>query len=116
MSLTPRNQDIAVQLRDLLAKERAVVLTGDYMQLEEIAQRKIELVETLAQNRPDPALADDMRHALAQSAALLKAARDGFRIGIETVTGTTAVTTALYRADGSRRIMQDAARQMEHKA
>lgn len=116
MNKSPSDHAVASRLRDLLATERAAVLTGDYAKLEGISRRKSDLVAGIAASQPDADIAKMVRDALADSAAILKAARDGFRSGIENVTGAAPVTTALYQADGSRRVVQDTARRVERKA
>ena len=64
-------------MEQLLARERAAVLRGDFRSLEKIANETERLVARLGQSRPDPEDVADLRRMSDRNGALLEAARQG---------------------------------------
>lgn len=109
-------KDDIEQLHALLAAERATLLAADYTRLEEFAEAKSRLVMRIAEARPAQYIALELQAQLTRNAALLKAASDGFRATIQRLSSPEAIGTALYEADGSRRMVETAGHRMERKA
>lgn len=108
-------EDDAESLKELLATERAALLAADYSKLEAFAEAKAQLVERIAQAQPTEQLARDLQAQLTRNSALLQAASEGFRTVIDRLRAPETVTTTLYQADGSRKLMQAVSRQVERK-
>ena len=113
--MTTRVDDMQ-QLDEVLAAERAALLEADYSRLGEFAEAKTRLVTRLVQSHPPEQVALDLQAKLTRNAALLKAASDGFRATIQHLSSPEALGTALYTADGSRKVMDAKVHRVERKA
>lgn len=77
--------DVVAAIEEVLEAERALVLSGELVALEQLADRKEALLGALTASTVDPAALTRLRAALERNARVLSAAGQGIRHAIERV-------------------------------
>lgn len=109
--------DPTKRLLALLDEEQNALMTGDYALLDGFAAQKLAFVEALSLSPPHAPLMQQLCGRMQRNEVLIRAARDGFRDAIQSLSNRRAEThTALYHSDGTAQITPNCARTIERKA
>lgn len=94
----------AAQLLALLNKERKVIASAQFAELDDLATRKNALFETVQKNGVEPAEMDKIHKALAANQTLLAAAITGVKAASDRLAALRAVRSELSVYDQSGRM------------
>lgn len=111
-------RDVAAELLDLLATERALLVRGCFDDLDRLAVQKELLMRELARDTPPHRIVAPLRNRAEANARLLGAAAAGLRAAIDRISSARGAGPALetYAADGSRKRLGRPRPQHERRA
>lgn len=97
---------IAAELLELLDTERAALHSCAFDVLDELAERKRYLIQTLGNNAPDPATIRNIRKRLQDNQALLAAAITGVKAASDRIAALQKVRSGLDVYDQTGQLNQ----------